>query len=306
MTTILNGQATALTIREEVAADVKAFTEAGHRPPGLAAVLVGDDPASIVYVRNKKIACEKAGMVGRTVILPSSTSQEELESTLDELNADDTIDGILLQLPLPDHLDERPLLERIDPQKDVDSFHPENVGKLWLGQQSFRPATPAGIMELLKRHNVPLQGKKAVVVGRSAIVGKPMAAMLLEAHCTVTICHSRTQDLAAVTREADILVAAVGRQSLLGAEHIKEGAVVIDVGIHRVTDEAEIEHLFPGDEKRRDTYARRGAVLVGDVDFTRAASKASLITPVPGGVGPLTIAMLLVNTLEAAKRRQSD
>ncbi len=209
-----------------------------------------------------------------------------------------------MQLPLPSHIAERRVLDRVAPDKDVDGFHPVSVGRLWLDEPGFAPATPTGILELLRRYGIPLAGKNAVVVGRSAIVGKPTAALLLRAGCTVSICHSLTRDLAAVTREADVLVTAVGRPGLIGADHVQEGAVVVDVGINRVADAALVERLFPGDEGRREQLARRGSTIVGDVDFTAVARRAAAITPVPGGVGLLTVAMLLANTLAAARLRQ--
>ena len=304
MTTILDGKAIAKEIRAEVAEGVARLTTAGGRPPGLAAVLVGENPASQVYVRTKSRACERAGLVSRTVSLPASIDQRELLDVIDELNADEAIDGILVQLPLPDSLDEDEILARISPAKDVDGFHPESVGRLWLDQRTFVPATPSGIVQMLDRTGLELEGKNAVIVGRSAIVGKPMGALLLQRNCTVTFCHSRTRDLPGVCRGADLLIAAIGRPSFFGPKHVSEGAVVIDVGINRISDPAEVERLFPGDEERRATLEKRGSVLVGDVDYTRVAPKTSAITPVPGGVGPLTVAMLLVNTLEASRRIQ--
>jgi methylenetetrahydrofolate dehydrogenase (NADP+)/methenyltetrahydrofolate cyclohydrolase len=301
---ILDGKAVAAEIRAEVGGRVRALVAAGGRPPGLAAVLVGDDPASKVYVGSKTRACEEAGMVGRAVVMPADTPAGEVFAALDRLNADDAIDGILVQLPLPAALPERELLQRVDPAKDVDGFHPLNVGRLWLGEDGFVPATPRGILELLRRYRVPLAGRRAVVVGRSTIVGKPVAALLLAEHATVTICHSRTRDLAAVCAEADVLVAAVGQAALIGPEHVKPGAIVVDVGTNRITDRAEVERLFPGDAGRLETLERRGGTLVGDVDFTRVRGRAAGITPVPGGVGPLTVALLLANTLDAARRRQ--
>jgi methylenetetrahydrofolate dehydrogenase (NADP+)/methenyltetrahydrofolate cyclohydrolase len=305
MTNLLDGKATAATIRAEVAQGVAALRAAGGRPPGLAAVLVGEDPASQVYVGSKVRGCAEVGAESRTIRLPATTSESELLALIDDLNQDDAVDGILVQLPLPRQIAERRVVERILPEKDVDGFHPENVGRLWLDQEGFAPATPAGIVELLKRSAIPLAGRRAVVVGRSSIVGKPMAGLLLRESCTVTVCHSRTRDLAAITSQAEILVAAVGRPAMLGAEHVAEGAVVIDVGINRLTDRAAVEALFPGDEARARQLETRGSTLVGDVDFTRVAPKAAAITPVPGGVGPLTVAMVLVNTLNAARRRQN-
>lgn len=304
MTKILEGKTLAADLRAGVAAGVREMIQAGLRPPGLAAVLVGDNPASQVYVGSKVRACGESGIASRTVRLSADTSEDELAGIVEELNRDESVDGILVQLPLPRQIHERRILERVSPDKDVDGFHSVNVGRLWLDEPGFAPATPSGVIELLKRNGVPLSGKRAVIVGRSAIVGKPMAALLLRENCTVTVCHSRTADLAGVCREADVLVAAIGRAGMIGPEHVKEGAVVVDVGINRVTDPAELERLFPGDEERRRQFETRGSILTGDVDFHRVAGKAAAITPVPGGVGLLTVAMLLVNTLRSAKLRQ--
>ncbi len=299
---ILDGARVARTIREEVAAEVAALRERGVLPR-LDVILVGDDPASQVYVRSKARACERAGIVSETHRLSADVPQRELEELVDRLNGEAEVDGILVQLPLPSGLDSHRVLDRIDPAKDVDGFHPVNVGLLVQNRPRFVACTPVGIMELLDREGVPVEGRRAVVVGRSDIVGKPMAMLLLHRHATVTVCHSRTRDLAAVTREADILVAAAGRLALIGPEHVKPGAVVIDVGIHRITDGSQVERLFPGDEGRRRRFEEKGSVLAGDVDFVRVAEVAGAITPVPGGVGPLTIAMLLANTVASAKRR---
>ena len=304
MTTILDGKALAQQIRGEVADGVAKLVAAGGRPPGLAAVLVGENPASQVYVRTKARASEKAGLVSRSVTPPTTVPEAELLEIIDELNDDDAIDGILVQLPLPDGLDEGRVLARVSPAKDVDGFHPVSVGHLWLDEPGFVPATPSGIMEMLLRSGLTLKGMNAVIVGRSTIVGKPMAALLLRQHCTVTICHSRTRDLAGVCSEADLLIAAIGRPAMFGPEHVREGAVVIDVGINRITEREEVERLFPGDTDRMSRFEDKGSVLVGDVDYTRVAPRTSAITPVPGGVGPLTVAMLLVNTLTAARQRQ--
>jgi methylenetetrahydrofolate dehydrogenase (NADP+) / methenyltetrahydrofolate cyclohydrolase len=304
MTALLDGRALAARIRVEVAAGVDRLLAGGGRRPGLAAVLVGDDPASRVYVGSKVKACAEVGILSRTLAMPPTVTETDLLAAVDELNRDDAVDGILVQLPLPSPLAERRILDRVSPAKDVDGFHPESVGRLWLDQPGFVPATPAGILRLLGEHLGALAGREAVVVGRSAIVGKPMAGLLLREHCTVTVCHSRTPDLAAVTRRAEILVVAVGRPALVGPEHVREGAVVVDVGMNRVSDPAEVERLFPGDGARAAQLAARGSVLVGDVDFTRVAPRASAITPVPGGVGPLTVAQLLANTLAAARYRQ--
>ena len=299
----LDGSRIATEIREEVGAAVAALR--GHGViPRLDAVLVGEDPASLVYVSSKAKTLAVLGMVSQTHKLPANTRQAELESLIDDLNADPEVDGILIQLPLPAAIDAASILCRVDPAKDVDGFHPENVGLLQQGRPRLVPCTPAGIMEMLQRERIDIVGRRAVVVGRSDIVGKPMAMLLLHAHATVTICHSRTRDLAAVTRQADILVAAAGVQSLIGPEHVADGAVVVDVGMHRITDRESVERLYPGNEKKIATFEKRGAVLAGDVDFTRVLPKAGRITPVPGGVGPLTIAMLMANTVTAAKVRR--
>jgi methylenetetrahydrofolate dehydrogenase (NADP+)/methenyltetrahydrofolate cyclohydrolase len=303
MTQILAGKPVATQIRAEVAARAAAVGERLGRPPGLAALLVGDDPASRIYVGTKAKACAEVGIAGRTVTLPATATQEELEAAVEALNRDPEIDGFLVQLPLPGHLDTRRVLERVAPAKDVDGFHPVNVGRLWSGEPGgFVPATPAGILELLRRSGIALPGLRAVVVGRSNIVGKPMAALLLAEHCTVTLCHSRTRDLAAVCREADLLVAALGRPGFLGREHVRAGAVVIDVGVNRVDDPEQVARLFPGDEGRRAQLAEKGYVLCGDVDQVAVLGQAGALTPVPGGVGPLTVTMLLVNVLQAAER----
>ncbi len=304
MTNILDGKAAAAEIRSEVAASVREMTAAGARPPQLVAVLVGENPASQVYVGSKVRGCAEVGMLSRTLRLPAETTEAELLALLDELNAEDAVDGILVQLPLPAQITEKRVLDRISPDKDVDGFHPVNVGRLWLDEAGLTPATPTGIVALLKRNGIPLAGRRAVIVGRSAIVGKPMAGLLLRENCTVTICHSRTAGLAAVTREADILIAAIGRPGMIGPGHVREGAVVVDVGMNRLADAAEAERLYPGDEDRRRQFESKGYILVGDVDFTRVAPKASHITPVPGGVGPLTVAMVIAGTLKAARRRQ--
>jgi methylenetetrahydrofolate dehydrogenase (NADP+) / methenyltetrahydrofolate cyclohydrolase len=304
MTHLLDGKAAAAEIRAEVAAGVAEMASAGARLPQLVAVLVGEDPASQAYVGSKTRGCAEVGMLSQTLRLPATTSEAELLATVDRLNGDDAVDGILVQLPLPSQITEKRVLDRISPEKDVDGFHPVNVGRLWLDEPGFTPATPTGIVSLLKRNGIALSGRRAVVVGRSAIVGKPMAGLLLREHCTVTVCHSRTADLPAVTREADILVAAIGRAGMIGPDHVREGAVVVDVGMNRLDDPTETERLYPADEARRQQLASKGYILVGDVDFTRVAPKASAITPVPGGVGPLTVAMVISNTLKSARRRQ--
>jgi methylenetetrahydrofolate dehydrogenase (NADP+)/methenyltetrahydrofolate cyclohydrolase len=300
---LLDGSRTAAAIRADVAAEVATLRGAGITPR-LDVVLAGDDPASRVYVGSKAKACGELGISSHTHELPATVTQRELEALVDQLNADREVDGILVQLPLPAGRDSHAVLDRIDPAKDVDGFHPHNVGLLQQGRPGLVPCTPAGVMELLRREGVEVAGRRVVVVGRSDIVGKPMAMMLLHAHATVTICHSRTRDLAAVARQAEILVAAAGRLALIGVDHVAEGAVVVDVGVHRVEDRATVERLFPGNAKKLAAFSSRGAVLAGDVDFTAVAPRASRITPVPGGVGPLTIAMLMANTVRAARRRR--
>lgn len=300
---ILDGKAAGAQIREELRVRVAGWTAEGRRPPGLAAVLVGDNPASRVYVSSKVKACAEAGIFSEKVGLPETATTEEVLAAVRGLNAREEIDGILVQLPLPKQVDESAVLLAIDPAKDVDGFHPASVGNLVLGNDSFEPCTPAGILELLRRSGIPLKGARAVVVGRSHIVGKPMAMLLLREHATVTICHSRTADLPAVCREADLLVAAIGKPALVTDDFIKPGAVVVDVGINRITDPEEARRLFGGDEERVKAVREKGSTLVGDVLPTAMWSLSSAYTPVPGGVGPLTIAMLLSNTVKACCRR---
>jgi methylenetetrahydrofolate dehydrogenase (NADP+)/methenyltetrahydrofolate cyclohydrolase len=303
MTKLLLAKGVAEEIRAEVARGAAVVRERAGRSPGLAAVLVGDDPASRVYVASKTRACEEAGLASFSHLLPAATGEGELNALLDQLNADPRVDGILLQLPLPGHLPTRRILERMSPDKDVDGFHPVNVGRLWNDEAGFVPCTPAGIIESLKRHGIALSGMNAVVVGRSTIVGKPMAGLLLRQNCTVTVAHSKTKDLAAVCRGADLLVAAIGRPGMISADHVKEGAVVVDVGINRVEERELGRRLVGDDAKRLASFDEKGYVLVGDVDFPAVAPRAAAITPVPGGVGPLTVAMLLANTLTSARRR---
>ena len=280
MAKIIDGKAVAASVRAELKAECEAlYNEYGVRP-GLAVIIVGDDAASQVYVRNKEKGCAEVGYYSEVYRLPESTTEEELLSLVDKLNKDEKIHGILCQLPLPKHLDETKVILAIDPEKDVDAFHPENVGKIMIGNYSFLPCTPAGVMELISSTGVDISGKECVVVGRSNIVGKPQAMLLLHANGTVTVCHSRTKDLAAVCKRADILVAAIGKADFFGADMVKEGAVVIDVGMNRRAD----------------------GKLTGDVNFAEVEPLASYITPVPGGVGPMTITMLLKNTLTAAKK----
>jgi len=299
----LDGSRIAAAIRDEVAAQVAEMCGRGVTPR-LDVVLAGDDPASRVYVGSKAKTCGELGMESMTHELPASVAQDELVSLVDRLNGDPEVDGILVQLPLPRGIESHVVLDRIDPAKDVDGFHPANVGLLQQGRPGLVPCTPAGVMEMLRREGLEISGRRAVVVGRSDIVGKPMAMMLLHAHATVTLCHSRTRDLASVTRQAEILVAAAGQLALIGPDHVAEGSVVVDVGMHRVTDRETVERLFGNNPKKLAAFERRGAVLAGDVDFDRVAPKAGRITPVPGGVGPLTIAMLMANTVRAARLRR--
>ena len=303
---ILSGKAIADAIQTEIAEEVKVLeAEHGFRPC-LAAVRVGEDPASQVYVGKKIKAAAELSITSEHHHLSSETSQGELLSLLAELDSRNDVDGILVQLPLPSQIDERAILESIDPAKDVDGFHPENVGKLSLGYPSLVPCTPAGVIETLKRSDIEMSGQHAVIVGRSNIVGKPLAMLLLRENATVTICHSRTKNLAAMTNQGDILVAAIGQAGFIRGEHIKEGSTVIDVGINQVESEAVARELFADDDigRRLNTIASRGFTLVGDVHPKEALEKAANFTPVPGGVGLLTVAMLMKNTVEAAKRRR--
>ena len=294
----------AAELAAKIKAEVKAEIEGGL-PVCLAAVRVGEDPASAVYVRNKIKACEEVGIRSEHHALPESTNEADLLALVRSLNTRDDVDGILVQLPLPRAINETAIIEAIDPAKDVDGFHPVSAGKLAMGRPVFVPCTPAGIMELLDDRGVEIRGVNACVVGRSQIVGRPMAQLLLQRDATVTICHSRTRDLAAVTRTADLLVVAIGRAGFIRGEHIKPGAVVIDVGMNRVSDEDEVRSLFGSEaEKRLEVVAKRGATLVGDVNPSEAAEVAGMLTPVPGGVGLLTVAMLMKNTLKAARLRR--
>ena len=278
MAQIIDGKVISKLVREEIAAEVVEFKKKYDSAPGLAVIIVGNDPASQVYVRNKKRGCEEVGFYSESYELPAETTQEELIALVERLNNDDKIHGILVQLPLPKHLNETEVLLKIKPEKDVDAFHPYNVGKIMIGNHDLLPCTPAGVMVLLEKSGIEVSGKKCVVIGRSNIVGKPMAMLLLHSNGTVTICHSRTQNLKEVCLEADILVASIGKPEFVKGDMVKEGAVVVDVGINRL----------------------ESGKLVGDVDFAEVEPKASYITPVPGGVGPMTITMLLKNTLTAA------
>ncbi|HXM33696.1 MAG TPA: bifunctional 5,10-methylenetetrahydrofolate dehydrogenase/5,10-methenyltetrahydrofolate cyclohydrolase [Pyrinomonadaceae bacterium] len=302
---LLDGARIANEIKREVRAEVAQLSRRHAVVPCLAAVQVGDDPASAVYVRNKIRACEEVGVRSEHHALPATTSAGDLLNLLAKLNTREDVDGILVQLPLPALIDEGPIIEAVDPAKDVDGFHPANVGKLALGQPTLVPCTPAGIIELLERHEIQIRGASACVVGRSHIVGRPVAHLLLQSDATVTICHSQTRDLATVTRQADILVVAIGRAGLIGRNHIKPGATVVDVGMNRITDEATARTLF-GDEadKRIKMIGQRGYTLVGDVHPAEAREVAGRLTPVPGGVGLLTVAMLMRNTVKAARSRR--
>ena len=300
---IIDGKSIALTVEAEVATRVAELATRGITPR-LVVIRVGEDPASEVYVRNKERKAREAGIHGIQHHLPADTTQAVLASEIARFNDDPDVDGILLQLPLPEHLDARPLLDAISPEKDVDGFHPVNVGRLQQGRPALVPCTPLGAIHLIRSTGVPIRGAHAVIVGRSDIVGKPAAALLLQNDATVTICHSRTPDLEAVTATADILIAAVGRPMLIGADGIKPGAVVIDVGINRLTKSERSLELVRHDALKTALLLEKGAILVGDVDFSAARAKAGWITPVPGGVGPMTIAMLLANTVTAAEARR--
>lgn len=295
---IIDGKACALDVESDVRSAIGSLGFA----PSLVAVRVGDDPASEVYVRNKARKARELGLRGTELLFPSTMSETELLAEIARLNADDDVDGILVQLPLPSQIAAQKVIDAIDPRKDVDGFHPINAGLLHLGRASLVPCTPAGVMKLIESTGVPLRGANAVVIGRSDIVGKPMAALLLGADATVTVCHSRTEDLAARVREADIVVAAVGRPLMITAEMIKPGAVVIDVGINRV--DASFAPRLEHDAEKSRLLAKNGSVLVGDVDYARVREVAGWITPVPGGVGPMTIAMLMNNTVVAARERR--
>ena len=302
---ILDGRSIAGQIKQQVAQEVQRLRDDQGFRPRLFAVLVGDDDASAVYVRNKVRACTEVGINSEQLALPDSTTTENLLTVVRKLNENKDVDGILVQLPLPKHIEEASIIEAVDPARDVDGFHPTNVGLLAMGRPRFVPCTPAGIIELLERNKIEIAGANACVVGRSQIVGRPVASLLLQRHATVTICHSRTRDLPSVTRQADILIAAVGRAGFVRRDFIKPGATVIDVGINKITDAAEARALF-GDEaeKRIEAIARRGYTLVGDVHPAEADLVAGKRTPVPGGVGLLTVAMLMRNTLQAAKWRR--
>ncbi len=305
---ILDGKKIASDIRNEVAAEVKTMAAAGRRP-GLAVILVGHNPASEIYVRGKVKACEEVGIYSEQHTPPETATTAQLLTLIEELNRDNNIDGILVQLPLPPQVDAKRILMAVDPAKDVDGFHPVNVGFLSTQRPGLVPCTPAGVIEILNRSHIPIAGQEAVVVGRSDIVGKPAAMLLLNANATVTVCHSKTRDLPEVCRRADLLIAAIGRAGMITREFVKPGATVIDVGMNKVTDPAVFQRLFGGrlykNAKREDAFRAKGSTLAGDV-HPEVAEVAGALTPVPGGVGPLTIAMLMYNTVKAAKMRRSQ
>jgi methylenetetrahydrofolate dehydrogenase (NADP+) / methenyltetrahydrofolate cyclohydrolase len=302
MAKVLNGVAIAAEIKREVAEEVSALAAQGIRP-GLAAVLVGSVAASEIYVRSKVQTCAELGLFSDLITPPQSVTTEEMLDLVANLNARDEIDGILIQLPLPAHVDTKLLLDAVSPAKDVDGFNPVNAGRLQAGRPALAPCTPAGIIQILKRSGIPISGQHAVVVGRSDIVGKPVAMLLLHQNATVTICHSKTQNLAQITRQADILVAAIGRPGFITPEMVTPGVTIIDVGINRITTREEFDRYFAGNAGREAAFAKRGSTLVGDV-HPKAFEISGAYTPVPGGVGPLTIAMLMANTVHAAKMRR--
>lgn len=302
--TLLDGNEISAQIRAEVASEVRTMTDAGIRP-GLAVVLVGHNPASEIYVRGKVKSCEEVGIYSEKHTPEESISTEELLELVTGLNLRDDIDGILVQLPLPVQVDSKKVLMAVDPAKDVDGFHPINVGFLSTQRPGLVPCTPSGIIEILKRSNIPIAGQEAVIVGRSDIVGKPVAMLLINGNATVTVCHSKTRDLPAVCRRADILIAAIGRAGMITRDYVKPGATVIDVGMNKVTDRSEFEKLFAGNAKREEAFQAKGSTLVGDV-HPEVADIAGYLTPVPGGVGPLTIAMLMSNTVRAARLRRGS
>ena len=299
---ILDGKTIAASIQAEVAKDVQQLQLQGIRP-GLSVVLVGNNPASEVYVRSKVKTSAALGINSESITPPASVTTEEMLALITKLNLREDVDGILIQLPLPKHVDAKRLLEAVSPEKDVDGFHPVNVGRLQSGQHSLAPCTPAGIIQMLKRTGIPIAGQHAVVVGRSDIVGKPMSMLLLQENATVTICHSKTRDLAAFCRSADILVAAIGKPGLITPQMVRPGAVLVDVGMNRITSQEDFDRFFAGNTRREATFREKGSVLMGDID-PHAFALASYYTPVPGGVGPLTIAMLMANTVRAARLRR--
>ena len=300
--TILDGNKIGAQIKAEAGEAVQKLTAAGHRP-GLAVILAGHNPASEIYVRNKVKTCKELGMLSEHITPPDTVSTDELLKIVHELNQRDEIDGILVQLPLPPQVDSKKVLMAVAPEKDVDGFHPMNVGYLSTQRPGLVPCTPAGVIEMLKRGTIPIEGQHAVVIGRSDIVGKPVAMLLLNANATVTVCHSKTKNLPAIARQADIIVAAIGRAGFVTEDFVKPGAAVIDVGINKITDRKEFDKFFAGDAAREKTFTEKGSVLVGDVD-PHVVRVAGAFTPVPGGVGPMTIAMLMANTVKACQMRR--
>lgn len=300
---VLDGTSIANLIYVELGQDIERLKGAGHTP-GLAAVLVGDNPASKIYVNRKVAACARMEIISRKIELPQSADTPAILREVDALNADDSIDGILVQLPLPPQVNEKEVLLRVSPQKDVDGLHPANLGALLMGNQAWASCTPSGVMQMLRRSGVEVEGKRAVVVGRSVLVGRPLAILLMHAHATITVCHSRTRNLASVCREADILVAAIGRPLTITQEYVKPGAVVVDVGISKVNDADLVSRVFKDDPKRLAEFEEKKYLIVGDVDPVSVGRVAGKLSPVPGGVGPLTIAMLIHNTVCAARSRR--
>lgn len=302
---MLDGTALAAQIYAELSDEIKSL-QSGNVVPGLAAVLVGNNPASKIYVHRKVAACAQANVLSRKVEMPPSSTTSEVLHVIDQLNADDSIDGILVQLPLPPPIDEKQILLRVSPAKDVDCLHPENVGKLVMGTHVWAPCTPSGVMEMLKRSGIDVAGKRAVIVGRSNLVGRPLALLMMHANATVTLCHSRTQDLPAVCREADILVAAIGRPLMITGEYVKPGATVIDVGINKLSDAARVLAVYKNDAARLKEFDEKKYLIVGDVEPVSVGRVSGRLSSVPGGVGPLTIAMLIHNTVEAARTRRGN
>lgn len=304
MARTLDGKTLAKEIRQEVATEVTRLRERNGVEPTLAVLLIGEHHASQIYVRNKARACEEAGIKSEVIRRDSGISSTDLHSLIDDLNRNPEVDGILVQLPLPEGLSAEQVTSWVDPAKDVDGLHPTNIGRLVRNEPGLVPCTPAGILRLLKRNDIPLLGQRAVVIGRSYLVGKPTALLLLREHATVTLCHSRTRDLPRVAAEADILVVAIGRPAMVTEDFVRPGATVVDVGIHRLVTEEEVRNIFGSDPERLESFRNKGQILIGDVHPTRVPPVAGALSPVPGGVGPLTVAMLLSNTVTAMKRRR--
>jgi methylenetetrahydrofolate dehydrogenase (NADP+)/methenyltetrahydrofolate cyclohydrolase len=300
---ILHGTEIRDQIMQELAGELEQLRARGVQP-GLTVILVGQDPASEIYTRNKVRTCLSLGIASERLVLPDTTATEDLLARIEDLNACDEVDGILVQLPLPAHIDTKKVLLAVDPRKDVDGIHPVNMGNLVTGRPGLVACTPSGILEILKRSDIPIEGQRAVIIGRSDIVGKPVALLFMHANATVTICHSRTRDLPGVCREADILIAALGKAGMVTSDFVKTGATVIDVGTSTLTTREDVERFFPSNAKRLATFQKKGSVLIGDVDPVSVTPVAGALTPVPGGVGPLTIGMLMVNTVRAARLRR--